>query len=445
MSIPLPAATTVLIVGAGPIGLATAISLCKQGIEDIVVVDAQHREFYGYSSRASMIHASTLEALDIIGCADPLVSVGVQGKGMIHYEHGTSFTAVDFTSLKPYTRFPYALLLPQSMSEEIFTKHLEELGVRVHRPYRAVGMKPHIKGGLEVSFESGDVIVAEYVVGADGSHSVIREVSGIPFPDPVGTGPPSTTLVQQLVHADVVFKGSDPLTSPEYLETNVSPSGILMTIPLPPSYKGPVPLGSDEFVRRLAFNVPASEGIPPPAPPASYIQDGINRKGPLRMSSDPSVNPHPVQVERVVWSSRYKMRYAVAERFLSRVTDDLGNGGLVILVGDAAHTHSPLGGQGMNLGLRDALFLGPILAEFIIAPGEALSKNTTKLQQWADTRRARALDTIRMTKSLSASTNNVMASNRVTRFFKYWTWRLISSLPFVRVIIAWRFSGLGNR
>ncbi len=79
MSIPLPAATTVLIVGAGPIGLATAISLCKQGIEDIVVVDAQHREFYGYSSRASMIHASTLEvsAISSAFCVMLTHSVGL--------------------------------------------------------------------------------------------------------------------------------------------------------------------------------------------------------------------------------------------------------------------------------------------------------------------------------------------------------------------------------
>ncbi|KAF9025066.1 FAD/NAD-P-binding domain-containing protein [Hymenopellis radicata] len=442
----LPESATVLIVGAGPVGLITAISLCKRGIRDIVIVDAQHKESYGYSSRASMLHAATLEALDTIGCAEPLVSVGVKSRGLLHYEYGTSFPAVEMSSLKDYTPFPFALLLPQSMTEEIFTKHLAELGVQVHRPYRAVGMKPSASGGLEVTFESGNMIRADYVVGADGSHSVIREVSGIPFRDPENTGTPAANLVQQLVHADVVFSGSDPLTSPIYLETNISPHGVLMTIPLPPSYTGPIPLGPNEYVRRLAFNVPGSEGTPPPAPPLEYVQENINRKGPARMSSDLSVNPRPIHVERLIWSSRYKMRYAVADSFAKRVVDEGGNGGLVILVGDAAHTHSPQGGQGMNLGLRDAIFLVPILAEHIDAPGgNPLDKDMSRLEQWAANRRERALNTIRMTKKLGASTNNVMTSNRFMRFVTYWVWRLISSVPFVRTMVAWRFSGLGNR
>ncbi len=99
--------------------------------------------------------------------------MGVKSRGLLHYEYGTSFPAVEMSSLKDYTPFPFALLLPQSMTEEIFTKHLVELGVQVLRPYRAVGMKPSASGGLEVTFESGEVIRAEYVVGADGSHSVV--------------------------------------------------------------------------------------------------------------------------------------------------------------------------------------------------------------------------------------------------------------------------------
>ena len=218
-----------------------------------------------------------------------------------------------------------------------------------------------------------------------------------------------------------------------------------MTIPLPASYKGPQPLGPNEFVRRLAFNVPPFEGVPPPTPPVEYLQAAINRKGPPRMSSDPAVNPTPVHVSRVIWSSRYKMRYAVADQFFKRITDGEGNGGLVMLVGDAGHTHSPLGGQGMNLGLRDTLFLAPILAKHILGDGETLEKDASKLEEWAKLRRERALGTIKLTKALSKSTNNVMASYRITRFLSYWAWRFISSIPFVKVSTAWRFSGLGNR
>ncbi|KIY72216.1 FAD/NAD(P)-binding domain-containing protein [Cylindrobasidium torrendii FP15055 ss-10] len=446
----LPESTSVLIVGAGPIGLTMALALQKHGVQDIVIVDAQEeRENYGWSSRASMIHAATLEALDTVGLAEPLTAIGVKGKGLVHHEWGTSFTAVDITSLASYTPFPYALLLPQSQTEEIFTKLVEEQGIKIHRPYRAAGLSVNRKlGGADVTFDNGEHIRADYVVGADGSHSVIREASGIAFRDPdelaaAGTG---NTFVQQLCHADLVFSGADPLTSPDYLETNVTPTAILMSIPLPPSYQGPIPLAPNEFARRIAFNVPASEGVPPQNPNLEFLQDQVNRKGPASMSSDVAVNSTPTKVSRVIWSSRYKMRYAVAETFAKVVTDESGErGALVTLVGDAGHTHSPLGGQGMNLGVRDAMFLAPVLAEHILAVGEPLQKDRKKIEEWAASRRERALKTITMTKALSKATNSVMANSRIVRFVKFWAWRWLSAIPFIKRMTAWRFAGLGNR
>jgi len=163
--------TTVLIVGAGPTGLAAAITLVRQGFRDLVIVEEAASR--GEASRAMTIHAATLEALDSIGCAEALVKIGIKGSAMQLADRNAPFMTAEFSCLEPYTRFPFVLLLPQSTTEQVLEAHLNELNVDVLRPEKAIGLRRNGQGELEVSFESGKVITAQYVVGADGARSVV--------------------------------------------------------------------------------------------------------------------------------------------------------------------------------------------------------------------------------------------------------------------------------
>ncbi|KAK0212491.1 hypothetical protein DFS33DRAFT_1281946 [Desarmillaria ectypa] len=431
----LPSKTSVLIIGAGPTGLAAAISLAQQGIEDFIIVDAVLEG--QNSSRASAVHAATLEALDTIGCADPIISKGIIGKGMMLKRNTASLAIAEMEELTAYTRFPYVLFVPQYSVEEVLNDKLRDLGVQVVRPLRAVtmkGCKEH--HGLEVSFETGEVIRARYVIGADGKQSTMRQLAGISYTEPDGIAVPDS--VAQLVIADVVFSPSkEAHISTSYLTGNVSPAGIFLTIPMPPQ-RDPV-TGQDEDVVKIIFNVPRSSGPPPSSPPLSYIQEHINMQGPPHLSSDSAVNPHPIRVTTIVWSTRYKLSSAVAEQFVKRIYNEDGSlGGTVIVIGDAGHTHSPMGGQGMNLGLRDAILLGTVLKRSV------LEEKDQELEEWGRSRHSRALNTIRTTKTLAYWIDHLISPNSFVANVAYWTSWLLTRIRFVKRMNAWRLSGLGN-
>jgi len=195
-SMSLPDRTTVLVVGAGPTGLACAISLIKQGVPDIIVVDTLLQG--DNTSRALVIHAATLEvchrykhefhsgfyngtfqALDTVQCAEPLIDLGAKVKTMgIRGRERSTLVSIDFGSLAKYTRYPFGLLLPQNITERVLTEILESLGVKVLRPHTVAGMKTneHDRCVVDVSFDDGQIISARYVVGADGARSTVRSV-----------------------------------------------------------------------------------------------------------------------------------------------------------------------------------------------------------------------------------------------------------------------------
>ncbi|PBK74152.1 FAD/NAD-P-binding domain-containing protein [Armillaria solidipes] len=433
----LPSETSVLIVGAGPTGLAAAISLAQQGIKDFIIVDAILEG--QNSSRASAVHAATLEALDTIGCAGPIISKGMIGKGMMFKRNTASFAIAEMEELTAYTRFPYVLLVPQYSVEEVLNAKLRELGVQVVRPLRVVAMKSCKEHhGLEVSFETGEVIRARYVIGADGKQSAVRRLAGISYTEPDSIAVQDS--VAQLVIADVIFSPSkDARVSKSYITGNISPAGVFLTIPMPPQ-RDPV-TGQDEDVVKIIFNVPRSSGPPPSNPPLSYIQEHIDMQGPPHLSSDSTVNPQPIHITKTVWSTRYKLSSAVAEQFVKRIHNEDGSlGGTMIVIGDAGHTHSPMGGQGMNLGLRDAILLGPVLRKSV----QDREEKCRELEEWGRSRRSRALNTIRTTKTLAHLTDHLISPSSFVAAVAYWTFWLLTRISFVKRMSAWRLSGLGN-
>lgn len=431
----LPEATSFLIIGAGPTGLAAAIALIKQGIRDIIVVDAQLQG--QSSSRAVVVHAATLEALESIGCVDAIIAKGVKGKGMMFNRNNATFISAEFRGLlAPYTRYDFVLLVPQTVVEDVLHAELVQQGVQVLRPQRVVGMASSTDyKGLNVTFESGEVITADYVIGADGKNSVVRELAGISYVDPDNA--PIEDSVAQLVLADVVFSPRRTSLSNDCMMAHVSPSGVFLTLPLPSYHPD---LSSDDMVHRIIFNIPASLGAPPSNPSTEYLQNLLNTQGPAHMSSDPAVNQQPIHIAKTVWSSRYRTSSAIASTFFKPLhTDEGSSGGRVVIVGDAAHTHSPFGGQGMNLGIRDVVFLAPALKK-------SLSENKDdELESWAAVRRTRALTTIQTTKQIAASMNHILSPNRFIASLSFWIFRFVTGFAFMRRMAAWRLSGLGNR
>jgi 2-polyprenyl-6-methoxyphenol hydroxylase-like FAD-dependent oxidoreductase len=190
-----PSRTTVIVVGAGPVGMACALSLWLSGVKDIVLVEAAEHGNGNIASRAFAIHAATLDVsscsilgavfpysipqqgLDLIGCADALVERGLKATTMSYYDRSfTPLIGVDFNGLIGKTNFPFCLLLPQHLTEHVLSERLKDLGVPIFRPYKVSGMRENLKdsGLVDVSFENGQSITAQYVIGADGGQSAVR-------------------------------------------------------------------------------------------------------------------------------------------------------------------------------------------------------------------------------------------------------------------------------
>ena len=122
------------------------------------------------------------QALDLIGCGDALVERGIKVTTMNYYDRSFSpLMKVDFNGLIGKTRFPYCLNLPQHITESILTQKLNDVGVSIFRPYKAVGMRENPKDSrlVDVSFENGQSITTQFVIGSDGSQSAVRSSSSI--------------------------------------------------------------------------------------------------------------------------------------------------------------------------------------------------------------------------------------------------------------------------
>ncbi|MFB7664992.1 FAD-dependent monooxygenase [Kitasatospora sp. NPDC056138] len=321
----LPESTDVVIVGAGPAGLALAVALADQQV-DFVLLDRQAEG--ANTSRASMLHARTLEVLEEFGVTERLVSRGLALKGFALHGPRRPLVELSFAGLP--TAHPYILMLPQNDSEEILATRLRELGGTVRRPYRVTGLDQD-GDGVDVTVQGPDGtparIRARYVVGTDGMHSTVREQAGIGF-----TG---GTYRQSFVLADI--RMSWPLGRAQ-AGLLLDPAGLVFVAPLPDGRGGDRRTGE-------RFRVVAVVDEAPAEPDAAYVQRLLDTRWPTG-----------ARVAEVRWSSRFRVHHRVADRYRA---------GRLLLAGDAAHVHSPAGGQGMNTGIQDAVALGRALTEVL--------------------------------------------------------------------------------
>lgn len=186
------------------------------------------------------------------------------------------------------------------------------------------------------------------------------------------------------------------------------------------------------------------------------MQTLIEKFGPRDLSADPKVNPtgKAVCLKDIVWYSRFRTHSAIADTFFTRLSSGDSSdvrGPAILLVGDAAHIHSPAGGQGMNLGIRDAVFLGEVLVKHIKATESMpLSEADYILAKFAAERHARALEVIAFTKtllSIAGVKDEVVAwwfpVNKVT--LRDWMLWMLGKVYYLRREAAWSVSGLGRR
>jgi 2-polyprenyl-6-methoxyphenol hydroxylase-like FAD-dependent oxidoreductase len=313
----LPIETDVLIVGAGPTGLALAATLQKAGV-DHVLIDAL--EGPQNTSRAAVVHAHTLEMLEAIDAVAPLSAASLRLMNFTVRDRDQPLLRVNFERLP--SPFRHMLMVPQSTTEAVLHARLTELGGELHRGVAASGAVADAEGAtVRVRTDGGErSIRARYVVGADGMHSVIREAAGIGFQ--------GEAYDESFVLADVWM---DWPLGPKEVGLFFSPAGLVVVAPMPD--------GSYRVVATLE-NAPEQLDV-------TDIQHLLDERGP---------ETQPCRITGMIWSSRFRVHHRLADTYRN---------GPFLLMGDAAHVHSPAGGQGMNTGLADAIVLGQALVQVV--------------------------------------------------------------------------------
>lgn len=309
----------VLIVGAGPTGLALALWLTRLGVA-VRIIDRTAEP--GTTSRALAVQARTLEFYRQLGIADRLVDGGVSITAINLWVKGKRTAQVPLRQIgEGRTPFAFALVFPQDAHERLLINELAALGVEVGRGTELTGFEEDadgVRAMLDKSDGTAETCEAEYIAGCDGASSTVRDRMGIGFA--------GGTYEGLFYVADVDADGD---AVDDQLHIDLEAADFLLVFPLKPKGKlrlvGTVRDDPTRGQRALTF-------------------DDVRGRAVERIALD---------VTRVNWFSTYRVHHRVADGFRK---------GRAFLLGDAAHIHSPVGGQGMNTGIGDAVNLAWKLA-----------------------------------------------------------------------------------
>jgi 2-polyprenyl-6-methoxyphenol hydroxylase-like FAD-dependent oxidoreductase len=312
----------VLIVGAGPTGLTLALWLTRFGIP-VRIVDSAPGP--GTTSRALVVHARILEHYAQLGLAEALIARGLVMRGVNLWVRGERVARASFEDMgRGLSPYPFALICPQDVHERFLVETLAGEGVSVERGTSVAELREEEDGvvaRIERAGGGGDEIRARYVAGCDGAHSFVRRATGADFP--------GGTYAHRFYVADVTARGELLDREPHIA---LDDADFLAAFPLVESGRIRLVGAVHDTASRDAFG-----------------WDDVRRDALRRL---------PLEVEQVHWFSTYHVHHRVAREFRK---------GRAFLLGDAAHIHSPVGGQGMNTGIGDAVNLAWKLAAVLRA------------------------------------------------------------------------------
>ncbi|EYF00247.1 FAD-dependent monooxygenase [Chondromyces apiculatus] len=312
-----------LVVGAGPVGLTMGAELTRHGARCRVIETVQVPSRW---SKAQAIHARTLEVLDNEGVAEELVAWGEPVHGVSCYAPPDPERLYRISLEGIPSPFPYVLSLSQRETEKTLEAQLKRIhGLGVERQVRLDAFTQDADGVTAMAVHADgtrEEIRAAYLLGCDGAHSTVREGLGFTLE--------GKTYPIRLLQADLRVDTDVPLPRDE-IATFVSPGAFLVLFPMP---------GNSHF-RVIIVENTESSAMPLPVTLETF-QDFVREHG-----------PRGAHVRDPEWMIDFRIHCRVVRRFRD---------GRVFLAGDAAHIHSPIGGQGMNLGIQDACNLAWKLA-----------------------------------------------------------------------------------
>ncbi|MGP4101887.1 FAD-dependent oxidoreductase [Nonomuraea sp. KM90] len=372
--------TEVIVVGAGPTGLLLAGDLAEAGIAVTVLERRDGR--VSNLSRAFGVHARTLEQLDARGLADPLVPMGAALSRVRLFER----VEVDLGELP--SRFPYLLITPQYNVENLLLERALRAGAEIVHDTEVVGLS---QDGTGVTVTTTDgTRRAAYLVGADGFHSAVRRALGQPFP--------GKSVLQSIMLADVKLAEQ--------------PDELLSVNGVGDAFAFVAPFG-DGYHRVFAWDR------------RHVVPDDV----PLTLEEVREVTTRALGTDFGMYEARWLSRFHSDER---QVPDY--RVGRAFLAGDAAHVHSPAGGQGMNTGLQDAANLGWKLAAVLRGAPEDL------LDTYQSERHPVGRSVLRSSGALIRAAMIESSAGRAVRGLAA---RGALSIPKIRTKVTGQLSGIG--
>jgi len=311
----------VLIVGAGPTGLVLALWLIRQGVK-VRIVDKAIGP--GTTSRAMLVQARTLELYRQLGLTDAVLAAGYKNPALNLWVKGKKRGRISFggagESLTPY---PYMLVYPQDLHERLLVARLEELGNSVEWRTELVDFKDQgdfVVGRLRTADGAEQICEVQYLAGCDGARSAVRQQLGLGFE--------GGTYEQFFYVADVEAKGA-------------AAAGEVHTA-----------IERADFVALMAYGDGKNRLIGV----VRDVREGAEKDFSFDQIGRRAVDGLGLEITKVNWFSTYRVHHRIADHYRA---------GRAFVLGDAAHIHSPAGGQGMNTGIGDAINLAWKLAAVV--------------------------------------------------------------------------------
>jgi 2-polyprenyl-6-methoxyphenol hydroxylase-like FAD-dependent oxidoreductase len=377
---------SVLIVGAGPTGLLMAYKLARHGVAFRIIDNKPTRTQH---SNAVAIQTRTLEIFKQLEVVDEFLKYGHKYHGIHFYDDGKEFAHVDFDCVDSV--YPFIMGVPQSETERILNNQLEHLHHRVEWSRDLIDLTQNSHGVRAIIKHVDGVeeqIDCDWLIGCDGSHSTVRNESDFTFP--------GEDVEQQFVVADTKLSSSLKSDCLHIFDNGGDMLGVF-------------PYGDGKY--RIAANLNSTEKKECSEQEIKEIVDTRSRGA--------------FQAQYASWISPFWIHSKLANQMRD---------GRIFIAGDAAHIHSPAGGQGMNTGLQDAYNLAWKLA--LVVQGRA---NPNIL----DSYEAERYPVIkRVVETTERMTNMILAKNTVINFLRETAMKLVANMPFLRKKFAMRMTQL---